>query len=236
MRLLVTRPRPAAESTAEKLKALGHEVTILPLMEAQHFPGAVQAALERPHDGIAVTSAEAIRVLAALGTALRPHLATPLFAVGEATALAAGGIGFIDIRVGGGTGAALAETVAAERRPAAGTLLYLAGAPRADGFERALTARGIDHATVECYRMAPISYGRQALFDLVRPGAFDAVLLYSRETARRLAALLKESGLDVTAFSARYLCMSAAVKEALPADAVAKIAAEPDEKALLKLL
>lgn len=234
MRLLVTRPRPAAESTAEKLKALGHEVTILPLMEAQHFPGAVQGALERSHDGIAVTSAEVIRVLAALGPALRPHLTTPLFAVGEATAHAADGIGFTNIRVGGGTGAALAEAVAAETRP--GTLLYFAGAPRAVGFERALTARGIDYATVECYRMAPISYGRQALFDLVRPGAFDAVLLYSRETARRFAALLKESGLNVSAFSARYLCMSAAVKEALPADAIVQIAAEPNEKALLKLL
>jgi len=236
MRLLVTRPRPAAERTAEKLQALGHQVTILPLMEAQHLPGAVRAALDRSPDGIAVTSAEAVRVLAALGPAVKSHLAAPLFAVGKATALAASGIGFTNIRVGGGTGEALAETVAAERRAGAGKLLYLAGAPRADGFERALSERGIDHVTVECYRMAPVSYGRQALFDLVRPGAFDGVLLYSRETARHLAALLKESNLDVTAFSTRYLCMSSAVREALPDDAVVQIAAEPDENALLKLL
>jgi uroporphyrinogen-III synthase len=232
MRLLVTRPQPAAERTALKLKALGHEVTILPLMQAQHFPAALQAALNQRHDALSVTSAEAIRVLAALGPALEAHLATPLFSVGEATARAAADLGFTDIRVGPGTG----EALAAQIPPKTGTLIYLAGAPRADGFERTLVERKIDHVTVECYRMVPVAYGPQTLPDLIRDGAFDAVLLYSRETARRFAVLLKESGLAAAAFSARYLCLGASVKDALPGDAHAEVARAPDEASLFDLL
>lgn len=232
MRLLVTRPRPAAERTALKLEALGHEVAILPLMQAQHSPAALRAALNKRHDALAVTSAEAVRALAALGPALGAHLARPLFAVGEATARAAADLGFTDIRVGPGTGGALA----AEIPPEIGTLIYLAGAPRADGFERTLVERKIDHVTVECYRMVPVAYEPETLPDLVRPGAFDAVLIYSRETARRFAALLEESALGAADFSARYLCLSATVKDALPDGANAEVAKAPEEASLFSLL
>lgn len=232
MRLLVTRPQPAAARTALKLEALGHAAAILPLMQARHFPAALQAALARHHDALAVTSAEAIRALAALGPALEPHRATPLLAVGEATARAAADLGFTDIRVGPGTG----EALAAQIPPGTGTLLYLAGSPRADGFERTLAERQVEHVTVECYRMAPISHGPDMLRDLVRSGPFDAVLLYSRETARRFVALLHESGLAVPTFAARYLCLSATVKDALPSDAKADVATTPDEKSLFELI
>ncbi|AFL54110.1 uroporphyrinogen-III synthase [Sinorhizobium fredii] len=236
MRVLVTRPRPAAERTALKLAAMGHQPVVLPLMQAQHFAGAVRAGFERRHDAIAVTSAEAVHALAGLGPALDAHLATPFFAVGSATARAAAELGFADIRVGAGTGEALAETVAGLLGPETGSLLYFAGLPRADGFEHALRERSIDHVTVECYRMSPVGHAPGTLPALVQSGPFDAVLLYSRETARRLVALLRESGLDCADVSARYLCLSASVKEVLPAGVAADVAAAPDEKSLLSLL
>lgn len=232
MRLLVTRPQHAAGRTAQKLEALGHEAVVLPLIKAQHSVAAVRTALDQPHDALAVTSAEAIRALAALGPALEPHLATPLFAVGEATARTAAALGFTDIRIGPGTGEALAARIP----PETGTLVYLAGAPRADGFERMLAERKVKHVTVESYRMQPIAYGPQVLPDLLRGGPFDAVLLYSRQTARRFATLLGEGGLDAAAFSARYLCLSAAVRDVLPDGVIADVAAAPDEEHLLELL
>lgn len=232
MRLLVTRPQPAAGRTAQKLEALGHEAVVLPLFKAQHSVDAVRAALDQRHNALAVTSAEAIRALAALGPALEPHRATPLFAVGEATARAAASLGFTDIRIGPGTGEALAVQIP----PETGTLVYLAGAPRASGFERMLSERKVRHVTVETYGMQPISYGPQILPDLLRGGPFDAVLLYSRRTALRFATLLAEAGLKGAAFSARYLCLSAAVRDALPDGAIADVAAAPDEENLLELL
>ncbi|MEY9195582.1 uroporphyrinogen-III synthase [Sinorhizobium fredii] len=236
MRVLVTRPRPAAERTALKLEAMGHQPTVLPLIQAQHFVAALRAGFERPHDAIAVTSAEAIRVLAELGPALQAHLSTPLFAVGAATAAVATDLGFTDVRVGVGTGEALAETVAGFLGPGTGSLLYFAGLPRADGFEHSLRQRAIDHVTVECYRMIPVDHPLETLPALTRSGPFDAVLLYSRETARRLAALMRDSGVDCADFSTRYLCLSATVKEALPSGAAAEVAPAPDEESLLKIL
>ncbi len=234
MRVLVTRPRLAAERTAARLSAMGHEAVILPLMQAQHLAGSAEAALREPHQAIAVTSAEAVRVLGALGPALEPHLATPLFAVGEATARAAGDLGFSDIRTGPGTGEGLAETVAAH--PPGGTLVYFAGLPRTDGFERALHQRRIEHRTAECYRMAPVHYPAETLPALLRAGPFDAVMLYSRESARRLDAALRESGLEPADLASRFLCLSWAIREVLPDGLACAVAAVPDEENLLRLL
>jgi uroporphyrinogen-III synthase len=235
MRVLVTRPRPAAERTAAKLEATGHEAVVLPLMQARHFVGAVRTALDERHDAIAVTSAEAIRVLSELGNALEPHLATPLFSVGEATARAAADLGFTDIRTGPGTGEGLADTILAHMGPGE-RLVYLAGSPRSDGVEQKLRESRIDHVTIECYRMEPVPYRPDTLSDLVRAGAFDAVLLYSRETARRFVSVIHESGLDAAAFASRYLCLSRSAKEALPSDVTAEVAATPDEESLFRLL
>ncbi|WP_331372488.1 uroporphyrinogen-III synthase [Sinorhizobium chiapasense] len=237
MRVLVTRPRPAAAATALKLEAMGHEAIMLPLMQAEHLVAAVETALKQGHGAIALTSAEATRVLTALGGALEPHLETPLFCVGEATGRAASDLGFTDIHVGPGTGEGLAETIAASfgavpREP----LLYLAGSPRSDGLERALRQRGIDHRTVECYRMTPVDHRPEELSGLLRAGRIEAVLLYSRETTRQFAALLSQSGLHAAAVSPRYLCLSASIADALPSGAATEVAAMPDEEHLLKLL
>ncbi|MDW9685814.1 uroporphyrinogen-III synthase [Sinorhizobium meliloti] len=235
MRVLVTRPRPAAERTAARLSAMGHEAVILPLMQAQHLAGAARAALSEPHQAIAVSSGEAVRVLGALGPALEPHVATPLFAVGEATARAAGDLGFTDVRIGPGTGEGLAETVAALLPPGE-TLVYLAGSPRTDGFERALHQRRIEHRTAECYRMAPVHYPAETLPGLLRAGPFDAVMLYSRESARRLDAALRESGLEPADLASRFLCLSWPIRETLPDGLPCGVAAVPDEENLLRLL
>ncbi|WEX88931.1 uroporphyrinogen-III synthase [Sinorhizobium garamanticum] len=237
MRVLVTRPRPAVTATALKLEAIGHEAILLPLMQAEHLAAAVETALKQSHCAIVLTSAEATRVLAAVGHALEPHLATPLFCVGEATGRAAAELGFTDIHVGPGTGEGLAETIAtsfAARPPE--PLLYLAGSPRSDGLERALRLRGIDYRTVECYRMTPVAYRADELSGLLHAGRFDAVLLYSGEAARQFAALLSQSRLSAAAFSRRYLCLSASIAEAVPPDAAAEVAAMPDEEHLLNLL
>ncbi|MDK1377206.1 MULTISPECIES: uroporphyrinogen-III synthase [unclassified Sinorhizobium] len=237
MRVLVTRPRPAAAATALKLEAMGHEAILLPLMQAEHLLAAVETALKQGHRAIALTSAEATRVLAALGGALEPHVATPLFCVGQATGRAAADLGFADMHIGPGTGEGLAETIAAAfGATPPGPLLYLAGSPRSDGLERALRQRGIDHRTVECYRMTPVDHRPDELSGLLRAGQFEAVLLYSREAARQFAALLLRSRLSAAAFSRRYLCLSAAIAEGLPPDATVEVAAMPDEEHLLQLL
>ncbi|MBK5566633.1 uroporphyrinogen-III synthase [Ensifer sp. 2YAB10] len=238
MRVLVTRPLPAAEATARRLEAAGHRPILLPLMQATHLTAVARAALKQPFAAIALTSAEAVRVLASLGGELEQHRKTPCFCVGEATARAAAELGFTDIRVGDGTGEALAGLIVS----AAGDtlpkqpLLYLTGSPRSDGLESTLRQHDVAYRAIECYRMEPTVHPSGALQDLACTDRPDAVLLYSRETARRLTTLLLEAGLDAPSLAPRYLCLSAAVAEALPGNAMSQIATRPDEESLFRLL
>ena len=78
MRLLVTRPQPAAEATARRLEVMGHQPLLLPLARAEHLPEAARKALELPHAAVALTSAEAVRALAELGADLEPYKAEPM--------------------------------------------------------------------------------------------------------------------------------------------------------------
>lgn len=236
MRLLVTRPQPAAEATARRLEVMGHQAGLLPLAQAEHLPEAARAALEMPHAALALTSAEALRTLARLGAGLEPYKATSCFCVGEATSRAARHLGFTSIHTADGTGKSLAERIAATLDASELPLLYLAGSPRSEGFEAGLRQFRIEHVTVECYRMHPIAHPHGMLAQLAVDGQPDAVLLYSHDTARRFAALLVDAGLEPAAFSPRYLCLSAAVAEALPAGAPVEIAARPDEESLFSLL
>lgn len=237
MHVLVLRPEPAASRTAEKLAALGHEAVRLPLSRPEHDVAAVVAALAEPHAAIAITSAEAARLLARLGDTLEPHRQTPLFAVGEASADAARRAGFRSVTAGRGEGESLAEAIAA-REGGPSPILYLAGHPRAPRFERRLEEAGVAFRTVEAYRMVPLVPSPGEIEAALFAPMPDAVLFYSRESARSFFALPPLADERERLYPMRFLCMSANVAAAVPEDlaAMTAIAAFPDEGSLLALI
>src|SRR3546814_14100284 len=107
-RVLVTRPQPGADTTAERLSALGHDVRTAPLFTVHSLqwspPGEVI-------DALMVTSANAMRLSGPLPEAWR---ALPCYPAGEATAKAAADSGFTRIIVGDGDASALAAHKAAD--------------------------------------------------------------------------------------------------------------------------
>ena len=239
MRVVVTRPAHSGERTAARLRALGHDPVLLPLTAPHHDGPAALAALAAGSGAVAITSAEAVRALARLGTALQPHLARPLFAVGAATADAAAAAGFTNLHPAAGDGAALADLVAAHRNLLRGEpLTYLTGAPRTALFETRLAQQGIALRIAECYRMSPVEPDEGVLAELVSGTGADAILFYSSRTAERFFSLpaVREHGKNLDA--AWFLCLSAAVAGSLPAGLRhrAKIAPQPDEDSLLGLL
>ncbi|MBY3103984.1 uroporphyrinogen-III synthase [Rhizobium laguerreae] len=235
MRVLVTRPAHSATRTAQRLRDMGHEPLLLPLRQPLHDSNAAADALAITSGAIAVTSAEAIRVLSALGEKLPPHLARPLFAVGETTGEEARSLGFRSVASSQGNGRDLADLVAAR---GADGLLYLAGWPRAETFESGLRELGIRFSVAECYRMQPIVPGSAEIEAIFSRSGPDAILFYSRQTAEDFfrvpelrSALPEHSGI-------RLFCLSEAVAEAVPA-ALRKsvvISQMPEEKSLLSLL
>jgi uroporphyrinogen-III synthase len=235
MRILVTRPQPAADKTAARLRELGHEPFVLPLTQGIFEPDIALAALvQGGYTALALTSAQAARALALLTNALAPYLDIPVFCVGAATANAAGLLGFRKVIPGPGAGEGLAELIATQfsedQKP---RILYLAGAPRSPDFEAGLHRLAVDFRVVEIYRMVPLDDAEHRLQLILTETPPDAVLLYSSETAHRFLNLPSVS--DLT--DLRYLCLSSAIAKTLPA-AIRNVvvAAMPDEDSLLRLL
>jgi uroporphyrinogen-III synthase len=134
MRLLITRPREAAEPLAAILEARGHHSVIAPVMEVRLRDGAplvlddIQAVL--------ATSANGVRAF--IHRSERRDL--PLYAVGPQTAEAAREAGFRSVVSADGDGSALAEKAASELDPEKGALLHAAGAETAGRLKETLKA------------------------------------------------------------------------------------------------
>ncbi|MFB9953165.1 uroporphyrinogen-III synthase [Rhizobium puerariae] len=236
MRVVVTRPEPSARRTADRLERLGHHPVLLPVSRAVHHPETARDALRKPHAALALTSAEAGRVLSSLGDQLAPYLEETLYAVGDATAKAAAAAGFRNIRTGTGTGAELAKLIASHTASLAAPLLYLAGKPRSPGFEEGLRARNLPFVTAEIYEMSPVAHDGNAIRAALLDPKADAVLLYSRKNAQLFFDL---SAPHAEALAATLmLCLSDNVANAVPDEfhRNIKIAGHPDEDGLFALL
>ena len=239
MRVLVTRPMPAAERTAAKLTRRGHQPVLLPLMRAEHRLDGLKQGPAPEIAALVVTSGEAIRALAELSDdERRLYLDLPLFAVGETTAAAARKLDFTKVEVGGGNGAALARhLISSPNLDPARPLLYLAGDPRSPELEQHLVDSSRSFQVVECYRMLSIRRETDELVRVLTPKP-DCVLLYSSETARQFAALLQTDQIASAAENIRFLCLSHKIAAALPEDFRPRTAwpMEPQEDLLLDLI
>ncbi len=236
MRVVVTRPENSARRTAERLQNLGHQPILLPLTKAIHHPEAAEAALAGPHSALAVTSAEAVRVLSSLGDRLIPSLGQTLYAVGETTAKAAEDAGFRNIRQGAGTGAELAELILSDASDFNSPLLYLTGKPHSSKFEDGLRTNDVSFVTAEVYEMTSIAYDETFIRGLLLNPPADAVLLYSRENARLFCDFAAPHLKELAAV--QFVCLSDNVAEIIPREfhRNIKIARHPDEDGVLALL
>ncbi len=237
-RVLVTRPEPGCSRTARRVAALGLEPVRLPVTEARHDPGTVRDAVGRSWGALAVTSANAVRVLETVPEAVAAWGDLPLFAVGARTAGLARQAGFARAEQGGGSGRDLAARIAAAGGPRADApLLYCAGRPRSDGLERALRAAGVPFSVAECYRMEPLAYPDAALAELLAV-PLAAALFYSRETAAAFFRLLSAAGLMDRFRPDRIVCLSDGVTAGLPEKLRPLSAAprRPSEEAVLEIL
>ena len=239
MRVIVTRPEHSGERTARRLVEMGHEPIGVPLSRPIHTAEAAKEALSVHAGPIAITSAEAVRAIEELGLFLAPHLAKPVYAVGKATADKASKAGFTTIHVSEGSGADLANLVAGHFDGVSSVaVLYLAGMPRAAGFETRLRELNVPFQVIECYHMAEIQYEAGFLPQLFSEKRPQAVLLYSRLTAEQFFRLADVPAGPELLKDLRILCLSPAIAELVPIACRQNvaIASVPEEDSLLTLL
>lgn len=223
-RVWITRASPGAEATAGRVRALGWEPLIAPLLETRILPTTIDLT---GVGALAFTSATGARAFGRLSMARD----LPVFAVGSASAAAAREAGFAAVRSADGDVKALARFIGEHAGDFAGVVLHTAAAEPAGDLVGMLMATDVQARVVAVYETiaAPVPA------DLwPRLSSIEAVLVHSPRAGRRLAEILK----DVAAPGLVAYCLSAEVLASLGDSATgAKFAAPlPNEDALLSLL
>jgi uroporphyrinogen-III synthase len=249
MAVLVTRPHPDDEATAAALRAKGFEVMLAPMLRFE--PVAFHDDEEARYGAVIVTSANALRGIAPhlQGSRLQDSrlqgsrlLKLPLFAVGEHTASAAHRAGFDNVIPADGDAASLRDSVLASVKAKelkkTSPLLYLAGADLARDLAGELGERGFTVVTHTTYRMIPVSSLPREACDAFAASGIEAVLHYSRRSARAFLEAARAGGVEISALAIPQCCISAAVASVVRDAGAAQVmaAASSDENALFEVL
>jgi uroporphyrinogen-III synthase len=239
MAVLVTRPHPDDEATASALRAKGFEVMLAPMLRFE--PVAFHDDEDARYGAVIVTSANALRGIA-------PHLQgsrllkLPLFAVGEHTASAAHRAGFDNVIPASGDAASLRDlvlaSVKAKELKKASPLLYLAGADLARDLAGELGERGFTVVTHTTYRMIPVSSLPREACEAFAVSGIEAVLHYSRRSARAFLDAARAGGVEISALAIPQCCISAAVASVVRDAGATHVmaAASSNENALFEVL
>lgn len=218
----ITRARPGALATADRVAALGFEPIVDPLLAVE----VLDVEIDLAHvAALAFTSANGVEAFARLSD----QRGLPVFAVGRATARAALGQGFASVASADGDVEDLCALIAAS---AAGPVLWAGAREPAGDLVAMLRGCGVMARGVAVYETVDRTPSAETL---ARFGAPLTALLHSPRAACVLAEILR--GREAAAL--RVLCLSEAV--AAPLSSLVQpgsvtFAPRPDESALLDLL
>lgn len=206
-RVLVTRPEQDAAATAARLRGLGHDALITPLMETHALPG---PALDLAGaQAFLVTSANGVRALAARQGGA--GLGLPVLAVGDTTARAARDLGFTDVASAGGDVDDLARLASERFKPGDGALLHVAGSKIAGDLAGMLAKAGYIYRREVLYDARPVAVLPGAAQAAIAGGTVAGVLLYSPRTAALFRDLVRAAGLGGYVENLTAFCLSANV-------------------------
>jgi uroporphyrinogen-III synthase len=232
MRVLVTRPHDDAAETAAKLKALGHEVLIAPLLEIQFRAGA-ELALDGVQ-AVLITSANGIRALARRTN----RRDVDILGVGAQSAETARQLGFACVNHADGDAEALANLAIATLKPENGALFHAAGAETRGRLAETLQAQGFDVRSETLYDAVAARALPSTAQAALAQGAIDAALFFSPRTAQIFAEIVAREGLAESCRALSAVCISRAAADALQSLSFRAVqtASHPDQAALLALL
>jgi uroporphyrinogen-III synthase len=221
MRIIITRPEEDASPLAAKLKNLGHEAIILPLIKIVARQG--YEIPKRNYQYICLTSANGVRVIDDVSELQN----IPVIAVGPQSMLAAEAKGFSHISKQGGDVIGITKYIVSNVKPSAGPLLYLSGSETSGDLEGKLKLAGYDVDRVITYDAVPATL----TFNITNA---DAVMLYSPRTAKLWLQNVENLNLNVSHI--KHICLSANVAANLPQSWNTRVAAQPTESAILQVL
>lgn len=224
-KIWITRAQPGADVTAARVRELGHEPVVAPLLVVAPLP-------PTPIDlagvcALAFTSANGVRAFCESSA----DRSLQVYAVGAATAATARAAGFKRVLSADGDVAALAERLVARKNELKGAVLHPGAAEPAGDLVGALIEAGIEARQVALYDTVTAPLTQSELETLA---SVDVALVHSPKGAGALAAVLK----DHPQPHLRVLAISKAAMRPLARTTVAERASAPFplEAAMLNLI
>ncbi len=202
--VLVTRPEPEAQDTAARLLAMGYTPLLSPALSIATLD--LRLPPTRRWQALLLTSGNAIPALPAC-----LH-ATPLLAVGDATAARARAAGFWRVSSAGRDAAALATLVPLCCAPDEATLLLPTGAGQGLALAASLRERGFRVVRRIAYAARPVGSLRPAARLALAEKRVAAALFFSPGSAR---AFVRACRSGTTLQGVRAVAISAATAAAL---------------------
>ena len=215
MHLIVTRPEADAAEMAGRIEAMGHRVSLAPLLDMR--PTGVQLNFSGIQ-AIVATSRNALRALAdepADGLALKVVKQLPIFVVGPASADLARDIGFTNVTAGTGGGRQLLPLIADTCTPAGDRCCTSAETRSPSTWGRHWAARDMPSGTRLCMRPWRRSSLPDSVAAAIRAGEVAGVIVMSARTAKVFVQLARKAGAGSEAERLAYLCISQSVADAL---------------------
>lgn len=232
--VLITRPRPAADDMAEKLAREGFTVFVAPMTRYEEIPCDTGALAD--YQAIVLTSAQAAQIFAARAP---DAFDTPVFAVGDATALAASNAGFRKVYSAQGDGLDVVRLIR-ERKDALSLqkILHPCAEDTAQDITAPLAAEGIAVVRKVIYKAQFVDTLSPDISQALAEGDISTVTLFSARTAANFARLLQQEDMKGVSADLEAVCLServAAELSALPWRAV-RTAKTPQMEAVFDIL
>lgn len=227
----MTRPEPDASRSADRLRKMGHEVLVDPVLVVAFLTEAIDW---KVGTDIVVTSRNGVRALASLATDEMREQAT-VFVVGDATEDLARDCGFINVYSASGTVDQLILLIGSKN---VSHLLYVCSRHRQGELEQKLAVLGITVDVAERYETRFSTRLNDITCDALKSGDLDGVLLYSRRSAKAFHHLVDQHKFSCSTEKLTYFCLAKSVTSVFDnMEAVELvIAAFPTEKSLFEAL
>ncbi len=232
MHVLLTRPEADASQMKDELEALGHQVSLEPLLRIERLP--IEARAFDGAQAVIATSRNGLRSLGA-SPALAAALKLPILTVGPGTAALARELKFERVIIGSSGARGLVPLIAAQADADKGPLVHVAGDNLAFDLAAALAKSGLTLRTLTCYRAVAAAALSPATAQGINEGALDAVILMSPRSAEIFVQLVADAGLGARARSLVFFCLSPTVADALGtlAPPRTEVADAPNSEAIL---
>lgn len=203
--VLITRPRPDADTLAEAVSDRGFSPLIEPLLEIR--PLSVRRPDPADYQALIFTSANAVRVFAEM----TPDRAHPVYCTGGHTAETARSFGWHNVTSAAGDGTDLSRLLAESTFEARVPLLHPAG----EDIATPVAATGVAIERLTIYKAdKAVNLSADCLTCLDQNG-LSAALFFSARTARVFADLLEQYGRTESVSTTKALCLADSVVKSL---------------------